>query len=176
MLRNPAYVGRFQFGKVIAEFDPKTGKHKKRKRPKHEIVEIEMPWLRIVPDDLFERNQERIQERSFEMPHRNRRPDYLLTWKVRCGVCGAPYAMVTSKMGCTARRLKACINKHAASIWIRLERVVLDGLPDRLCTPELLACAWTRTGKKSEMRAARLRPGNGGSKSSWPKPSVRSRI
>lgn len=137
LLRNPIYVGRAVFGKVKTTYDAKTGKITKHKTSVADRIEHEAPWLRIIPDDLWERNQSQLEERSFELPSRGRRPDYLLSGRVRCGVCGHPYALVATKMGCTARRVGACNNRRRVARQ-DLERIVLDGLTLRLAQSSVI--------------------------------------
>ena len=62
MLRNPAYTGRWSFGKKQWRKDPTTRKRRYLKRPAHDVRESDRPHLRIVPDDLWEAVREHRHE------------------------------------------------------------------------------------------------------------------
>lgn len=93
MLRNPAYAGRWSFGKKRWRKDPTTRKRRYVKRPEHDVQESDRPHLRIVPDDLWEAVRERRQEvranyagRGDGAPgHRTQRP---MSGLLFCGLCG----------------------------------------------------------------------------------------
>lgn len=53
LLRNPIYTGRYIWGKVKSWHDPKTGKNLRQKSSEADQIVHDMPWLRIVPDELF---------------------------------------------------------------------------------------------------------------------------
>ncbi|HRO33053.1 MAG TPA: recombinase family protein [Brevundimonas sp.] len=131
LLRNPMYVGKIIHGKVKTELNERTGKVAKRRAPVADRIEHDMPWLRIVPQEVWDANQAKLALRPPSKLVDRRRPTYLLSGLVKCGVCGGSYVQVAMRMGCTAHKLKACSNGRR----VRredLERVVLDGLTQRL--------------------------------------------
>jgi DNA invertase Pin-like site-specific DNA recombinase len=137
LLRNPLYVGRMIHGKVQTTLDERTGQIKKRRGEVADQIEYDMPWLRILPQEVWDRTQARLEQRPPSKLIGHRRPTYLLSGLVRCGVCGGSFVQVTTKMGCTARHLKACSNSRR----VRredLERVVLGGLVQRLKEPTVV--------------------------------------
>ena len=93
LLRNPIIIGQYIWGKVKSSHDAKTGKNIRIRSSEADQLARPMPWLRIVPDELFFANQAIIGDRSWEMLHRNRHPDYLLSGKMECVHCGGPYTM-----------------------------------------------------------------------------------
>lgn len=137
LLRNPLYAGRYVHGKVVTDLDSRTGKVRRRRSDVANRIEHEMPWLRIVPQDLWERNQERLSNRPPSKLVDRRRPTYLFTGLVKCGVCGGSFVQVSTKMGCTAHQLKACSNRRQLRRE-QLEEAVLDGLVDRLARPNVV--------------------------------------
>ena len=153
LLRNPIYVGRVIYGKRKTYRDPKTGRVKKVKADAAEWIEYDAPWLRIVPDDVWQRNQDRIEGRSWEMPGRNRRPDYLLSGLTKCGVCGQPYALVAKRLGCTGRRMHLCNNGRRVARE-DVERAVLDGLTDRIAQPHIMEWIIPEYVREAEAAAA----------------------
>jgi hypothetical protein len=60
MLRNERYRGVFVWNRTKKERNPETGRKTRRPRPETEWKRIDVPDWRIVPEDLWERVQERI--------------------------------------------------------------------------------------------------------------------
>lgn len=137
LLRNPLIVGRYIHGKVRNERDPKTGDLKKFKANAADMIEHDRPDLRIVPQDVWDRNQERLADRPPSKLRDRRRPSYPLSGLIKCGVCGGSYVQVSTTMGCSAHRLKACSNDRRVRRQ-DLEQAVLDGLTMRLGQPEVM--------------------------------------
>jgi DNA invertase Pin-like site-specific DNA recombinase len=137
LLRNPMLIGKVIHGKVINEYDERTGRHKKRKADVAHMIEFDAPWLRIVPQEVWDRNQERLSGRQPSKLRDRRRPTYLLTGLSKCGVCGGPFVQVATKMGCAHYRLKACTNSRRVKRE-DLERVVLEGLTQRLAQSHIM--------------------------------------
>jgi DNA invertase Pin-like site-specific DNA recombinase len=138
LLRNPIFIGRYIHGKAKTTYDERSGRVTRHKAPIADQIEHDMPWLRIVPQDVWDRNQERLSERPPSKLRDRRRPTYLLSGLVKCGVCGGAFVMVAAKMGCSARHLKACTNERRVKRQ-DLERVVLEGLTQRLAQPPVIS-------------------------------------
>jgi DNA invertase Pin-like site-specific DNA recombinase len=138
LLRNPMYVGKVIHGKMKTERDDRTGHIRRRVADVADRIEHDMPWLRIVPQEVWDQNQERLSELRKPSLRDHRRPKYLLTGLVKCGVCGASFVQVSSRMACTARQLKACSNSRRVKRE-DLERCVLDGLVGRLAQPSVIS-------------------------------------
>ncbi|WP_313576032.1 recombinase family protein [Brevundimonas sp.] len=136
-LRNPLIIGKAIHGKVTTDYDEKSGKVKKKQGDASTWIEHDAPWLRIVPQEVWDRNQERLSKRPASKLRDRRRPSYLLSGLVKCGVCGGPYNQVSAKMGCASHRLKACPNGRRAKRE-DVERVVLEGLTHRLSQPNVI--------------------------------------
>lgn len=137
LLRNPLYVGKRIYGKTTSRREAKTGRVIKRRSNAADMIHYDEPDLRIVPQDVWDRNQERLAKRPPSKLRDRRRPSYLLSGLVNCGVCGGTYAMVAYTMGCTAARLNACSNRRRIDRKV-LEAAVLQGLGERLVRPEVL--------------------------------------
>ena len=132
VLRNPIVIGLDIFGKTISTLDPRSGKTIRRAADEDSFIVTEQPDLAIVPKDLWDKNQERIQGRSIVALHRNRGADYLLSGKIFCSECNRPYNMVSArKLGCSGRKTHVCENRRRVDR-VAVERVVLDGLRERL--------------------------------------------
>ena len=137
LLRNPLYNGQNTFGKTRVRLDPKTGKFVKTKANAEDIIVSDVPWLRILPDELWHQVQDRLNSRSFITPNRNRHPDYLLSGLTKCGVCGGAFAMTTAKLGCVNLKVGACDNRRRV-VRKDLERLVLEGLQGRLAQSHII--------------------------------------
>ena len=115
-------------------------------RSKWEIIEV--PHLRIIDDDLWERVKARQREIRFEIArdqqgnalNRAHRRRYLLSGLLICGWCGGGYTIVgPDRYGCAARRSKGTCSNAVSIGRDEIESRVLDGLKDRMMAPELIA-------------------------------------
>ena len=139
LVRNPYYIGKIKQGASTTTRDPKTGKQIKRRNTSGDWVELEAPWLRIIDDETFALCQEVRQGRAAAPYVRNsRRPDYLLSGKTKCGLCGGAFAMTTSTLGCVNRRVGACTNARRVPRE-RVEELVLSGLRNRIVRSSILS-------------------------------------
>lgn len=93
ILNNEAYVGRLYWNKSRKEKDPDSGRRTTRIRSRDDWMCVEVPELRIVPNELWDR----VKARQAEVAKQNNgarggpRPKYLFSTLLRCGVCGAHY-------------------------------------------------------------------------------------
>ena len=147
VLNNELYIGRLVWNRQRFIKDPKTGKRQARMNPKSEWVVEEVPHLRIIDDELWERvkqRQEKTRSRIIKGPgnirsEKARRPRYLLSGLIKCGACGGGFSMNgANRYACsTARNKDTCSNR----LTIRrdeLEARVLDGLRKELMHPDLV--------------------------------------
>ena len=147
ILNNEMYVGRIVWNRLRYIKDPDTGKRVSRPNPESEWIFHDVPELRIIEQDLWDRikaRQEAIKvERSTGKPnrlHERQRAKYLFSGLTRCACCGGGYSMIWQTLvGCsTARNKGTCKNR----LNIRrdgLEKRVLNGLKGHLMDPELFA-------------------------------------
>ena len=140
LLHNPIYVGRYVYNRVRMLRDPESRRRVSRPNPADEHQSIELPELRIVDDELWQRVQDVRQSRSCGPLVGRRRPSHLFSGLVRCGVCGGAYAVVTrDRLGCTrAREAGSCANDHRLSL-AELQRRVLGGLTEQLLSPDAVS-------------------------------------
>ncbi len=137
LLRNPMLIGKIIHGKVKTEYDEKTGRVTRKRGDVAKRIEFDAPWLRIVPQEVWDRNQERLSKRPPSKLRDRRRPTYLLSGLVKCGVCGGSFNQISVKMGCSAHHLKSCSNGRRVKRE-DLEKVVFDGLTQRLGQPQIV--------------------------------------
>jgi DNA invertase Pin-like site-specific DNA recombinase len=147
ILNNELYIGRLVWNRLQYVKDPRTGKRVSRLNDATKHIVQEVPDLRIIPLDLWQR----VKARQATMA-RNTRPDaaekrpfwtkqrprYLISGLARCGGCGGSYVKISQNLfGCAAARNKGtCTNRLNIRIQA-LEDAVLAGLKTRLMAPDL---------------------------------------
>ena len=140
ILNNELYVGRLVWNRQRFIKDPTSGKRKARLNPKSEWVATDVPELRIVDDELWNRAQSRQRALRIDSRddakgatlNRRHRSQYLLSGLIKCGLCGANYIMIArDRYGCSTRRTKGtCSNDHVLERG-SLEHLVLNGLKEK---------------------------------------------
>jgi site-specific DNA recombinase len=93
MLRNPAYMGEWEYGK------------RGRKR---QLVKCACPAL--IDSETFGKAQARLRENNLWADRNSRRP-YLLRGLIKCGICGHAYVGSYSHSGKNERRYYKCDRK-----------------------------------------------------------------
>lgn len=144
ILNNPLYVGKLVWNKLKYMKDPDTGKRRSRVNADADVIEKDVPELRIVGDELWARVKARQSQVSFtvtgaaKQPWDRRLPRYLLSGLAKCGLCGGGFVTISqTHMGCaTARNKGLCDNRHAIAR-DKLEATVLAGLRHHLMAPDL---------------------------------------
>ena len=145
ILNNELYIGRLVWNRQRFVKDPQTGKRQARLNPEGEWIIEDVPALRIIDEELWLRVKARqnrtrhtvAEEVNGIRPERARRPRYLLSGLLQCGVCNGGYSKISQQhYGCsTARNKGTCEN----TLTIRrdlIEETVLDGLRSHLMRPE----------------------------------------
>ena len=145
ILNNELYIGRLVWNRLRYIKDPATGKRVSRLNPEAEWIFQDVPDLRIVDQDLWDRVKARqktiVTDHSDDTPnrlHERQRGKYLFSGLTKCGCCGGGYSMISSThIGCsTARNRGTCDNR----LNIRrdeLEARVLNALKGHLMDPAL---------------------------------------
>lgn len=153
ILNNELYVGVRVWNHKHSVKDPSTGKAVIRLNPEAEWVRNEVPELRIVSDDLWQAVKHQQQELAARYTgikeaaqaramHRARRPAYLFSGRLECGVCGGTYAIVVDdRYGCVGHhRSRSCTNSRTIRR-AELERRALAGIADRLVSADKVEAA-----------------------------------
>ncbi len=148
ILRNDLYVGSLVWNRQRFIKDPATGKRVARMNPESEWIVHDVPHLRIVDQDVWEKARARfdairqspsvkkVRETRF---WEQRRAKHLLTGIATCGVCGGKLASVgRDYLACgVARRQGICHNRRGIQRGA-LEGIILDALKSRLMQPDLV--------------------------------------
>ena len=148
ILNNELYIGRLIWNRLRYVKDPKTGKRVSRQNPKSDWVIEDVPELRIVSDELWDKAKSRqaeidqspqVQAIKSSRFWEKRRAKYLLTKRVKCAECGGAFIAVgRDYLACTnARKLNTCINRNGIRR-AHLEEFVVNLLRDSLMEPRLV--------------------------------------
>ena len=146
VLNNEMYIGRLVWNRQTFVKDPTTGRRQARLNPSNEWVIENVPDLRIVSEDLWQAVKTRqktarrvIAQGGGIRSERARRPAYLLSGLIKCGVCGGGFSIIREKTyGCSAAKNKGTCSNRATIKRDLLEESVLAGLKDNLMEPELV--------------------------------------
>lgn len=162
VLRRPLYAGQRVWNRKRSMLNPDTEKRVFRENPADEWRVKEVPELRIISQEQFEKVQVILAERGARY---TRKPDgrlagqapgtskstYLLSGVLKCGVCGGGMTIYGGRRSKTSnvvyrgyrcafstRRGDAeCSNKVTLSK-LKLEEAVIDALRTKILTPEML--------------------------------------
>ena len=149
ILHNELYRGVIVFGRQNWVKDRKTGRRHARTGAVQEIIRTDVPELRIVPEELWERVRERYAQNKLGPQKTSSlasvRARHLLSGKLSCGVCGGPLVRSGSdqRFVCSWRRERGdavCSNGRSFK-GAEVEARVLAAVKTRLLAPERVALA-----------------------------------
>ena len=168
LLNNELYRGTIVYNRQRFIKDPATGKRVSRSNPESEWQRQDVPDLRIVDEDIWQKAQRLRESRGGPQIHKQRGPKRLLSGLIYCGCCGAKYNVATRDfMRCSARTNSGTCLVSRIVRMADVEQRVLSSLERHLFTDELYDAAvaaykaeFTRAqGDRSAMRS-RLRSQN----------------
>ncbi|MDR1461539.1 MAG: recombinase family protein [Azoarcus sp.] len=123
MLGNPIYAGQQVWNRTEWTKDPATGRRRRTIRPRSDWVIVDSPELRIVDEATWTAVEARIKAMRLGTAQRQRlgrgaggrKPKYLFSGLLVCGVCGGAYVMQDQRRyGCAThkdRGAAACGNE-----------------------------------------------------------------
>ena len=146
ILNNELYIGRLVWNRQHYVKDPRTGRRVSRRNDPETWIIEEVPDLRIIEDELWERVKTRqaeidagprVQAIKASRFWEHRRATHLLTGLVRCASCGGLFTSVgRDYLACAnARKLHQCDQRKGIRRGI-LEAFVLDLIRDHLMQPD----------------------------------------
>ncbi len=156
VVNNELYAGVLVWNRQRFIKDPSTGKRVSRPNPEAKWIRTEVPELRMVDDELWQRVKLRQAElaKQFEATingvraaraerlNRLRRPAFLLSGLLTCGCCGGKYGIVVNdRYGCLGHFRKGICDNGRTIRRDDIEQRVLAGLTDKLVSPEAVAVA-----------------------------------
>jgi DNA invertase Pin-like site-specific DNA recombinase len=148
ILRNDLYRGQLVWNKQHYVKDPKTGRRLARPNPQDQWIVEDVPHLRIIDDELWQKVQDRLDSIRSSAPVKkaretkfweHRRARHLLTGLLHCSSCGSPLSSAGKDyLACgKARRTGTCDNTRGAQRHL-IEEAVLDCLKNNLMEPDLV--------------------------------------
>jgi site-specific DNA recombinase len=160
ILNNELYTGRITYNRQRFAKDPETGKRIARLNPAHEWVKREVPQLRIIEDDLWERVQAIKQQYSSRWGNKRQSKKRLLSGLLKCGRCGGGMTISRGdRYYCSARREKSTCNADRGIGARELEERVLNGLRDILLGNHALVDEFAAEFKRELARLRKERHG-----------------
>ena len=164
ILNNELYIGKLVWNRLTYVKDPDTGKRVSRLNAEDMWITQEVPELRLISEKLWQRVKERQKGQSIATFGKDgpgywdrRRPRYLFSGLVKCGVCGGGVVNVNSeRVGCANARNKGTCDNKRTMRREELEAMVLNGLKNHLMEPELFEVFCDAyTAKLNELRMSK---------------------
>ena len=153
ILHNQMYIGRIVFNRQSWRKNPETGKRVPKLNPASEWLIEEVPELRIISEEQWNRI-ELIKDRYSTMATKKvRRPKRVLSGLLKCGSCRGPYIISNNRYVCRNQKDRGTCDNRKTILIVDIERRVLEGLKTSLQEPEAVA-AYINT-YHSEMKALR---------------------
>ncbi|MEQ1714377.1 MAG: recombinase family protein, partial [Hyphomicrobium sp.] len=140
ILNNELYRGTIVYNRQRFVKDPATGKRVARENPETDWLRQEVPELRLIDIETWDRVQARRAIRGGPQLHHRRRPRRLLSGLLKCSCCGGTYTVVREEyMRCsTLQNSKACTNTRTVKTG-EVESRVLVALRNHLLAPDIVA-------------------------------------
>lgn len=141
ILNNELYIGKLVWNRLTYIKNPDTGNRVSRLNPESAWITKDVPALRIVDQDIWDRVKARQRGlRTLPEFHQKQRPRKLLSYLLTCGCCGGGFSKVSQNhYGCsTARNKGTCANRLTVR-QAELEGLVIGALQSRLMDPALCA-------------------------------------
>ncbi|MFK7986765.1 MAG: recombinase family protein [Sandaracinaceae bacterium] len=107
MLRRDLYRGELIWNRFQKTY--RGGTKVRVERPPEEWVHVDVPELRIIPEELWKRVQDRHRNNArLGRSPRGRKPKYLLTGLARCAECGGPMTASNRRQGRAPIKVYSC--------------------------------------------------------------------
>jgi hypothetical protein len=151
--------------------NPETGRKTSRARPKTEWKRVEVPKLRIVPEDLWLAVQVRIAQvneklggaRLGGMNRTAASRSYRFGGLLVCSECRSRLVIISGrgkrgyvKYGCPSHRYRGVCDNAVTIRQDRLEEQLLAALEQRLANPEMIEYTLTRFQEELQERLAEI--------------------
>ena len=158
ILNNELYLGRITYNRQRFIKDPETGKRRSRLNPEHEWVVTDVPHLRIIDDDVWNRVQAIKARYTSKVGNKRQTKKRLLTGLIKCGSCGGSMTIVNrERYSCSAKRERGTCDSPVGITVSELEDRVLTGLKDILLGNEDLIQVFVSEFKAEVIRLRKQR-------------------
>ena len=169
MLRNELYRGVRVWNRTVKTRNPETGRKVSKARPKEEWARVDVPKLRIVPEELWNAVRTRIAHvnaklgaaRVGGMNRTAQSRSYLFSGLLVCGKCGSRLVIISGRgtrgyvrYGCPSHRYRGVCDNVVTIRQDRLEEQLLAALEKRLATPQMVEYTMIRFQEELEKRLA----------------------
>ncbi len=142
ILNKPLYRGRLVWGRREWRKNPDSDRRERRYRLRDESewIEVDMPDLRIVDEELATAVAQEIAGRRRLDTKPSNRSKHLLSGLIKCGTCGSSYTMAGKDYYRCARNRERGTCDNAASVRVAAveDAVLLSALQTELLTPDLV--------------------------------------
>lgn len=150
ILNNELYNGERVWNRQRYIKDPATGRRQARPNPEEDWVRNQVPELRLIKADLWQRVKKRqgvIRSTLSEAQRSNasnalaraKRAKHLFSGLLKCGCCGGSYTRVNkTKYGCASARNKGTCDNRKLIKREHVEERILSGLKSKLMHPDML--------------------------------------
>jgi site-specific DNA recombinase len=150
MLRNQIYIGKVIWNTTTSIKNPETGRRLYRRTPVEDRIVVDVPHLRIIPADLWDRVQivhaQRGKAKGWHGPrqHKYVNKDQLLLGLLTCGKCNGSMIIGQNNGDGSPRVLCAQAHRrgncdHRRSYCLKiLQNTILDGIKHKLTDRERL--------------------------------------
>lgn len=137
ILNTELYVGVKVWGRMDVRKDRRTGKRLPRMLPESDWKRTPVPHLRIVDDATWAAVRARKDRAT---PSTVQRRPGIFSGLLKCGACGGTYTVYTTgKLICATYREKGTCTNRRTPNRAAVEARVLEGLRERILTPEAVA-------------------------------------
>jgi site-specific DNA recombinase len=159
ILRNELYRGVRVWNRTVKVRNPETGRKVSKARPRDEWQRVEVPKLRIVPEDLWNAVHGRIgvinaDSSAARLGGLNRTAasrSYLFSGLLVCGDCKSRLVIISGrgkrgyvKYGCPSHRYRGVCDNAVTIRQDRLEEQLLAALEQCLTNPEIIEYTLSR--------------------------------
>ena len=143
ILNNELYIGRRVWNRQRYLKDPATGRRVSRPNPSGELTVTTVEALRIVSDELWNAVKCRQRETRHVLDTgaplvRARRPKYLFSGLIKCGICESSFTMFSKdRLACAGATNRGTCSNTKSIRRDEVERRVLKAMEERLWNQEL---------------------------------------
>ena len=139
ILNNELYTGTITYNRQRFVKDPETGKRTSRLNPEHEWVKTDVPALRIIDDETWNKVQAIKSRYSSRAGNKRQTTRRLLTGLIKCGSCSGSMTIVNrNRYYCSAKRERGTCDSTVGITAEALEGRILTGLKNILIGNEHL--------------------------------------
>ena len=140
ILNNELYIGQLVWNRLRYIKNPDTGKRVSRLNDEKDWIRTEVPELRIVDQELWDKvkdKQGEIQKQHKEFWGK-KRPPHLFSYLLKCGCCGGGFSKISKdRYGCSTARNKGTCDNMQSIRQDQLEGAILSALKNHLMDEEL---------------------------------------